>query len=60
MTAVAGLMRMYGGWTRDTPELRSIADYLLKFPPTLGNNETPKRDTYYWYYATQVMFSHGG
>lgn len=60
MTAVAGLMRMYGGWTRDTPELRSIADYLLKFPPTLGNNETPKRDTYYWYYATQVMFHMGG
>ena len=60
MTAVAGLMRMYTGWTRSTPELRSIADYLLQFPPTQGDNASPKRDTYYWYYATQVMFHMGG
>ena len=59
MTSVAALMRMYSGWTRDTPELQSIADYLLEYPPRVGSAENPMRDTYYWYYATQVMFHMG-
>ena len=59
MTAVAALMRMYSGWTRDNQELKSIADYLLEYPPQNGSSDDPKRDTYYWYYATQVMFHMG-
>ena len=60
MTAAAALMRMYSGWTRENRELVSIADYLLDSPPQVGSLEIPKRDTYYWYYATQVMFHMGG
>jgi len=60
MTAVAALMRMYAGWTRETPELQSIATYLLEYPPQVGSTDNPMRDTYYWYYATQVMFHMGG
>ena len=29
-------------------------------PPELGTSSRPRRDTYYWYYATQVMFHMGG
>lgn len=60
MTAVAALMRLYSGWTRKTAEMQSIADYLLEYPPQIGTKDAPKRDTYYWYYATQVMFHMGG
>ncbi len=60
MTAVGMLMRMYSGWRRDKQEMKSAADYLLKFPPQMGNARSPQRDTYYWYYATQVMFHMGG
>lgn len=60
MTAVAILMRMYSGWRRDDPDMRTAADYLAKFPPAIGDPSSPERDTYYWYYATQVMFHMGG
>lgn len=60
MTAVAILMRMYSGWRREDPDMRSAADYLAKFPPAIGDASSPQRDTYYWYYATQVMFHMGG
>lgn len=60
MTAVGMLMRMYSGWTPDDPALRSGADYLLQYPPHNGTPASPQRDTYYWYYATQVMFQMGG
>ncbi len=60
MTAVGILMRMYSGWRRDTPAMRSAADYLLEFPPQMGTSKSPQRDAYYWYYATQVMFHMGG
>ncbi len=60
MTAVGMLMRMYSGWRRDNEAMRSAADYLLQYPPALGSKRAPKRDGYYWYYATQVMFHMGG
>ena len=60
MTAVGMLMRMYSGWRRDNEAMRSAADYLLQSPPALGTKRSPKRDGYYWYYATQVMFHMGG
>ena len=60
MTAVGILMRMYSGWRRDNPDMQSAADYLSQYPPRLGTAREPLRDTYYWYYATQVMFHMGG
>ncbi|TWU57393.1 prenyltransferase/squalene oxidase repeat-containing protein [Rubripirellula reticaptiva] len=60
MTAVGILMRMYSGWRRDTDAMRSAADYLLEYPPQMGTAQSPQRDAYYWYYATQVMFHMGG
>jgi hypothetical protein len=55
MTSVGLLMRFYTGWNRDNPSMIAGANYLRKSPPSLQN-----RDTYYWYYATQVMFHMGG
>ncbi|MDA8744158.1 hypothetical protein N9N28_05950 [Rubripirellula amarantea] len=60
MTSVGMLMRMYAGWRRDTPAMQSAADYLLENAPEMGTRTAPKRDAYYWYYATQVMFHMGG
>ena len=61
MTAVGLLMRFYAsGWRRDNQDLLRGADYLLEHPPANGTVARPQRDTYYWYYATQVMFHVGG
>lgn len=60
MTAVGMLMRMYSGWRREHTDMQSAADYLVDNPPAIGDRRQPKRDTYYWYYATQVMFHMGG
>ena len=56
MTSVGLLMRLYGGWNRDDELMVRGADYLLEHLPEIGTTRAPKRDTYYWYYATQVMF----
>lgn len=54
MTAVGLLMQIYSGMDRTDPRLEAGASYLL-------NNLMPSdasmyaRDTYYWYYATQVL-----
>ena len=54
MTAVGLLMRIYSGWDQQDPRLIAGAEYLLE--TQLPNDSTPiQRDTYYWYYATQVM-----
>lgn len=60
MTAVGLLMRLYSGWKRDRPEMILGGEYLLKNLPEIGDPQNPQRDTYYWYYATQVMFQLGG
>ncbi|WP_413433102.1 hypothetical protein [Crateriforma spongiae] len=60
MTSVGILMRMYLGWSRNREEMKSAAEYLLQYPPQIGTPRSPQRDTYYWYYATQVMFHMGG
>jgi len=60
MTAVGLLMRLYLGWRRDNPNMVQGAEYLAENLPSLGTNRDPQRDTYYWYYATQVMFHMGG
>jgi len=60
MTAEALLMRQYLGWRRDNPYMQAGADYLRTNLPVWDSAEGPQRDSYYWYYATQVMFQVGG
>ncbi|MCA9189714.1 MAG: hypothetical protein KDA99_29020, partial [Planctomycetales bacterium] len=60
MTSVGLLLRLYSGWRRDTQPMQDGADYLLQHLPQLGDSSAPQRDTYYWYYGTQVMFHMGG
>ncbi|REK15837.1 MAG: hypothetical protein DWQ37_08450 [Planctomycetota bacterium] len=56
MTAVGLLMRLYTGLNRDDAHMVEGAEYLLVRLPENGSARRPLRDTYYWYYATQVMF----
>lgn len=60
MSSVGMLMRIYAGWQRDHQAMKDSAEYLAAHLPSLGSAERPNRDTYYWYYATQVMFHMGG
>jgi len=60
MTAVGLLMRLYSGWKRDNPNMLRGAAFLAENLPALGTAREPERDTYYWYYATQVMAHMGG
>ena len=58
MTAVGLLMRVYSGWDRSDLRFQRGALKLLEQMPSDLN---PKlRDTYYWYYATQVLKHAGG
>ncbi len=54
MNAAGLLMRMYLGWTPDEPAMIRGAQFLQTNLPSQDSIQT--RDTYYWYYATQVMF----
>lgn len=58
MTAVGLLMRIYSGTDRESLLVQRGADYLLERPP--GIRDGLVRDTYYWYYATQVLRHVGG
>ncbi len=60
MTSVGLLMSLYNGDKRDKEEVMRGANYLLDYLPSEGNEEQSLRDTYYWYYSTQVMFHMGG
>ncbi len=60
MTSVGLLMRLYFGWQRDRAEMVAGTDYLLQHLPEEGTLRNSRRDTYYWYYATQVLFHMGG
>jgi hypothetical protein len=60
ITSVGLLMRMYRGMRPEHATLIQGADHLLEHLPALGTQTKPLRDTYYWYYATQVMFHMGG
>ncbi len=51
MTAEGLLMRQYLGAKRDDAQLIAGANFLQTRLPDSG-----QRDSYYWYYATQVMF----
>lgn len=65
MTSVGLLTNLYLGKNRDDQNMQHGAKHLLNNPPTHGTSSraaaigtmgNPLRDTYYWYYATQVMF----
>ena len=60
MTSAGLLMRLYFGWQRGQKEMTAGADYLLEHPPAPGTKDATLRDTYYWYYSTQVLFHMGG
>jgi hypothetical protein len=60
MTAVGLLMRLYSGWKRDNANMVRGADYLGQNLPAMGTARQPLRDTYYWYYGTQIMYHMGG
>jgi hypothetical protein len=54
MTSVGLLMRIYGGLEPDDPVLVNGANWLVR--NHLASDATPEqRDTYFWYYATQVL-----
>jgi hypothetical protein len=59
MTSVGLLMRLYLGWDRTRSEFKQGADHIRDYPAAFGTASDPRRDTYYWYYATQVMFHMG-
>jgi hypothetical protein len=59
MTSVGLLMRLYLGWRRTNPDMLQGTDWLLERLPSEGTVANPQRDTYYWYYATQVLFHMG-
>lgn len=60
MTAEGLLMRIYLGWDRAHPAIQAGADRLALNLPQMGTTGQPRRDVYYWYYATQVMFQMQG
>ena len=55
MSSVGLLCRQYLGANRASTMLIGGMDYLMNHLPDAGNT-----DTYYWYYATQVMHNMGG
>jgi hypothetical protein len=60
MTSVGLLIRLYTGWKRDNEQMQKGVSWLLERLPAEGTPQSPSRDTYYWYYATQVIFHAGG
>jgi hypothetical protein len=60
ITSVSLLSRMYMGWKTTDPRMINGAEFLKQNPPAIGTSGQPLRDTYYWYYATQVMYHMGG
>jgi hypothetical protein len=50
MTSVGLLCTQYMGTKRDDPAIQEGMNYLMNHLPNINS-----RDTYYWYYATQVM-----
>ncbi len=60
MTAEALLMQLYLGTSPQSTMIQRGARYLGRNLPSFGSPGRLQRDTYYWYYATQVMFHAGG
>jgi len=58
MTAEAALCRMLLGWNRDDRRLAANVKVLLENLPSFDDHYL--RDTYYWFFATQVLYHYGG
>ena len=54
MTSVGLLMRIYRGLDRDSAELERTLQWMIN-QQAPADRSTETRDTYYWYYATQVL-----
>jgi len=60
MTAVGTLMRLHTGTAADDPGVAAAARLLAGFPPDYGTRTQRVRDSYLWYYASQVLVHTGG
>ena len=60
MTAVGGLMRLHTGAAADDPRVIQAARLLAALPPEYGTATRKTRDSYLWYYASQVLVHTGG
>jgi hypothetical protein len=60
MTAVGTLMRLHTGTAADDPGVEASARVLIGFPPVYGTPSQRVRDSYLWYYASQVLVHTGG
>jgi hypothetical protein len=58
MTSVGLLLRLYSGWDRTDERMQQGTAELLNQMPS--EQSVMVRDTYYWYYATQVLRHVGG
>ncbi len=62
MSAVGLMMRLYTGWEKDREEIQKGAAFLAErlpnadAPPDFSGMDNPRRDTYYWYSGTIVMY----
>jgi len=56
MSAIGLLMRLYTGADRNDAQVIRGAEYLQSHLPEHGTPGATRRDAYYWYYGTQVMF----
>jgi len=60
MTAVGTLMRLHTGATADDPRVIASSKLLAGLPPSYGTKSQRVRDSYLWYYASQVLVHTGG
>jgi hypothetical protein len=60
MTAVGTLMRLHTGTQPTDPQVVAAARALEAFPPSYGTAGRKLRDSYLWYYASQVLVHTGG
>ncbi len=60
MTAVGTLMRLHTGAASDDPGVLASAKLLATMPPSYGSRDQKVRDSYLWYYASQVLVHTGG
>lgn len=60
MMAVGTLMRLHTGSTADDPRVMASSKLLAGLPPSYGTKSQRVRDSYLWYYASQVLVHTGG
>lgn len=60
MTAVGGLMRLHTGDRAGDPRVAAAARVLAALEPSYGGGAEKVRDSYLWYYASQVLVHTGG